>query len=99
MRILFSTRLTEPSTTASTLSSRDISGQLFLVRLRCGIEVREATRSDRIFDRLAINSSVITSTKYSCPASPERFSRGKTARDLIGCPFVLQNLRLSRPLL
>ena len=46
-------------------------------------EVRDGTRSAEIFDRSLISSSVIPSAKYSCEASPVRFSRGSTATDSI----------------
>ena len=53
-------------------------------------EVREITFSDPIFARSAIRVSVMPSAKYSWSASPDRFSRGRTAIDRIG--HVLEQL-------
>jgi hypothetical protein len=51
------------------------------VPLYCITDVREITRSDPIFARVVISSSVIPSAKYSCEGSPERFSSGNTAME------------------
>ena len=59
-------RSTVPSKTASTFSSRAISGTVFLVPLYCATDVRESTRRALIFPRSAIKSSVMPSAKYSC---------------------------------
>jgi RNA polymerase sigma factor (sigma-70 family) len=45
--------------------------------------VREITRSALICPRWLISSSVMPSAKYSCAASPDRFSNGSTARERI----------------
>src|SRR5215475_8510638 len=42
-------------------------------------EVREITRSELSCARSVIKASVIPSEKYSCDASPVRFSKGSTA--------------------
>ncbi len=74
-------RCTEPSSTASTFSSRPISASLFFVPLYAIAEVREITRSDRICASCVMSSSVMPSAKYSCSASPEKFASGRTAID------------------
>ena len=56
-------RTTEPSTTASTFSSRAMSGRLFLESLYCIADVREITLTDSIFDRSVMSASVIPSAK------------------------------------
>ena len=76
-------RKTLPSTTASTFSSRAISAKGLRVFLYVMADVREITRSVLICPRSVINSSVMPSAKYSCDASPERFSSGSTAKERI----------------
>jgi hypothetical protein len=44
-------------------------------------EVRDITRSELMLANSVINSAVIPSAKYSCSVSPERFSKGNTAKD------------------
>src|SRR5436309_14539809 len=85
-------RCTVPSTTASTPNSRAISEtDLFRTDLYCMAEVLETTRNALIFASDVISASVSPSAKYSCSGSPERFSKGRTAKDRIrltgvGCP-------------
>src|SRR5262245_10773100 len=43
-------------------------------------DVREITRMLPIIERSAINRAVSPSAKYSCVASPDRFTSGSTAR-------------------
>ena len=83
IRTWLPTRRTEPSTTASTFNSRAIWGSGLRVPLYCMTEVREITRSALILDRLVISASVIPSAKYSCSGSPDRFSNGRTASELM----------------
>src|SRR5258708_4468176 len=86
IRTLSPERATEPSTTASTLRARAISARGFRVFLYCIADVREITRSDLIFARLVVSSSVMPSAKYSWLGSPERFSNGSTAKERMGLP-------------
>src|SRR5258708_39725335 len=86
IRTLSPERATEPSTTASTLRARAISARGFRVFLYCIADVREITRSDLIFARLVVSSSVMPSAKYSWLGSPERFSNGSTAKERMRLP-------------
>src|SRR5437016_4174892 len=72
-------RDTEPSTTASTLKARAMSGSGRREFLYCMIEVREMTRSPGNLANCVMRASVIPSAKYSCDGSPDKFSRGSTA--------------------
>jgi hypothetical protein len=47
------------------------------------IDVREMIRSARTWARDAINSSVMPSAKYSCSTSPDMFSSGSTAIEVM----------------
>src|SRR6202012_6020605 len=46
-------------------------------------EVRETIRRVEFLTSIVVNSSVMPSAKYSWPGSPDRFSRGSTAREPI----------------
>src|SRR4029077_16576324 len=70
--------MTDPSTIASTLNSRAISGRAFFAPLYCMTEVREMTRRDLTLARSVINWSVMPSAKNSSDGSPDRLSRGRT---------------------
>jgi hypothetical protein len=71
-------RTTEPSTTASTLSSLAISGVGGrCAPLNCITEPREITRSALTVARSVVRSSVIPSAKYSWFGSPEKLSSGE----------------------
>src|SRR5437667_406626 len=87
-------RITAPSTTASTFSSRAISGSDFLVALYCAAEVWEITRRRPILARFVVSSSAIPSARYSCDGSPERFCSGKTAIDRISNEGDLAKMRV-----
>ena len=69
----------EPSSTASTLSSRAISGTESSECLYFIADVREMTRSALMRDRSEMIASVMPSTKYSCVGSPATLRRGSTA--------------------
>ena len=69
----------EPSSTASTLSSRAISGSESPVPLYFIAEVREITRSARMRARSEMIASVIPSAKYSCAGSCDTLRKGSTA--------------------
>lgn len=49
-------------------------------------EVREITFRAEIFERWVMSSSVMPSEKYSWAGSPERFVRGRTARERMDDP-------------
>ena len=74
-------RKTAPSITASTFSSRAITGSALCAPLYCMAEVREITRRALILPKSVMSASVIPSAKYSCSGSFDRFSSGSTARD------------------
>ena len=76
-------RITDPSTMASTPSVLAISGTESCVFLKCIAEVREMTRRPWIMDSRPISSSVMPSAKYSWDGSPLKFSKGRTAKDRI----------------
>src|SRR5215469_3919256 len=76
-------RITEPSTNASTPSILAISGMESCVSLKRIIDVREITRRSWIAERRLIRASVIPSARYSWVESPERFFKGSTATDRI----------------
>src|SRR5216683_5387547 len=62
------------------------------------IEVREITRKVPICARSVINASVIPSAKYSCDASPVRFSKGSTASErMTGAGLGLKMLTIGLP--
>ena len=69
----------EPSSTASTFSSRAISGSESVVPLYCIADVREITRSARMRARSEMIASVMPSAKYSCAGSRETLRNGSTA--------------------
>src|SRR4051812_44030528 len=87
-------RITEPSRIASTPSSLAISGIFFRVPRYPITDVREVTRQLPNLARRVVSSSVIASAKYSCPESPDRFVRGRTARERTRLPaFGISNDR------
>src|SRR5437762_2969409 len=59
-------------------------------------EVREITSRALMRESSVINSSVMASAKYSCPGSPERFCRGRTASEWTG-EAVTPNTRARMP--
>ena len=63
MRTVSPERVNEPSTTASTPSSRAISRSRCFVPLYCIADVREMTFTERICARLAVSASVMPSAK------------------------------------
>ena len=84
MRTWSPERCTDPSITASTLSSLAICGSGGLEALLYRItEVCEITFNALICARSVISASVMPSAKYSCAGSPERLFKGSTASDLI----------------
>ena len=84
MRTRSPDRTTDPSTMASTLSSRAICASGLRVPLSCITDVRETTRRFGIFASSVISSSVIPSAKYSSLVPGDRSSSGKTANERIG---------------
>ena len=73
------TRCADPSSTASTFSSRAISGSDSVVPLYRIADVLEITRSALMRARSEITASVIPSAKYSCAGSCETLRNGRTA--------------------
>ncbi len=63
MRTLSPARATVPSSTASTFSSRPISGEGFLSFLYLITDIREVTRRELICASAVVNASVIASAK------------------------------------
>ena len=82
-RIRLPSRITDPSTMASTRSILAISGTESCVSLKRITDVREMTRTSGIPERRPIRASVIPSARYSCVGSPDRFFKGNTASDLM----------------
>ena len=76
-------RTTDPSTMASTLSSRAICARGLCDPLSCITEVRDTMRRFGIFASSVISSSVIPSAKYSSLVPGDRSSRGNTASERI----------------
>src|SRR5262252_5304889 len=60
-----------------------MSGAESFVSLRDITEVREMTRRPWIVDRRPMSASVMPSARYSCVGSPDRFFKGRTAKDWI----------------
>src|SRR5215831_8448282 len=60
-----------------------MSGAESFVSLRDITEVREMTRRPWIVDRRPMRASVMPSARYSCVGSPDRFFKGRTAKDWI----------------
>ena len=81
MRTRFFERRTLPSTSMPTPSAAPTSRRLCWCFLNAMTEVREVTRSVRIFARCAITSSVIPSAKNSFSGSALMFTNGRTATD------------------
>ena len=74
-------RRAEPSSTASTLSSRAISGSASEVRLYFMVDVCEITRSGFRRPRALINASVMPSAKYAWAESRDRLAGRSTTSD------------------
>ena len=69
---------------ASTSSWRAMSGSGRREPFSAMTEVRETTRRLGIRASSVMSSSVMPSAKYSCEESPERLTRGRTARERMG---------------
>ena len=69
--------------TASTASAFAISTMDLRLPLKTIDDVRETTLRRRICASWPIKASVAPSARYSCVGSPDRFSRGRTAIDMI----------------
>src|ERR1700694_1418606 len=59
-------------------------------------EVREITRSELVWASLVISSSVSPSEKYSCAASEERFTNGRTAMDWMAAAAAVAGATFAR---
>src|SRR3954468_22084991 len=81
MRTRLAALRTLPSRTYRTPNSRPTCFTSTVRPLYVKLELRAITNSQRIRDNAEMMSSTTPSVKYSCSASPLRFTNGKAAMD------------------
>src|ERR1700756_493592 len=100
-RIRLPSRITDPSTRASTRSVLAISGAESSVCLYCIADVWEITRRPRMLESRPMRSSVIPSAKYSCdlprlscPMEAQRGTNPRAAGGAVECRHCRQQWKI-----